>query len=674
MIADALARIRGLWKKANTKTGSVSKMRRRWLSIALIIVAGCATPIGVRRASENEVQRELTASILSSGHPSAPSMQFLERLSLTEKFEEDPRAVLSELHAGLGQPHERGRLFALAELSYAYAERSNDRPYFLASAVYAYAFLFPTDRDKQPESYDPRVRLAFDLYNRGITNGLAEAHSEQVVDLNPRHEQLLFGSFDLDSDPGSFHYGGYGLTHFVPLADLKIRGLRNRYRRPGIGAALAAQVVVEGNSQVDKWIPPRAKVPVTAFVRLDDPRQGINVGAVHGRIELYDVDETPDVAIGDYIVPLEFETSSTLAYRLEGSPLWDFEILGFRRGDFRLFPTKDNTGLFMLHPYHPGRIPVVFVHGTASSPARWAEMANELTGDSLIGRNYQLWYFIYNTGNPIPYSAMRLREALRTVVADVDPQGADPALQRMVVIGHSQGGLLTKMTEVDSGSRFWDNVSNIPFAQAKMNDVTREMLRKTMFVEPLPFVKSLIFICTPHRGSFLADNFLGNIARKLVNIPATITKTTLELAKLNPVGAFKTAVTIPTSIDNMKWSNPFLKTLASLPIAPGVHAHSIIAVKGDGPPEKGDDGVVAYSSAHIDGVDSEFIVRSGHSTQSTPETIEEVRRILYEHLLESSVHADASATPEPFNAERQVDEAQPTDTRTDDHEGQQPAP
>jgi hypothetical protein len=68
-----------------------------------------------------------------------------------------------------------------------------------------------------------------------------------------------------------------------------------------------------------------------------------------------------------------------------------------------------------------------------------------------------------------------------------------------------------------------------------------------------------------------------------------------------------------------------------MPIADGVHAHSIIPVKGAGPIEEGNDGVVEYKSAHIDGVESELVVRSGHSTQSTPETIEEVRRILYLH-------------------------------------------
>lgn len=114
-----------------------------------------------------------------------------------------------------------------------------------------------------------------------------------------------------------------------------------------------------------------------------------------------------------------------------------------------------------------------------------------------------------------------------------------------------------------------------------------------------------------------------------MSLPGNLTRVGVAVLTLQARGALKTAVTLPTSIDNMKSSNPFLKTLGTLPIAPGVHAHSIVAVNGSGPPETGNDGVVKYSSAHIDGVDSELIVRSGHSTQGTPQTIEEVRRILY---------------------------------------------
>ena len=80
--------------------------------------------------------------------------------------------------------------------------------------------------------------------------------------------------------------------------------------------------------------------------------------------------------------------------------------------------------------------------------------------------------------------------------------------------------------------------------------------------------------------------------------------------------------------------NVFLRTLVDTPISPDITAHSIIAVKGDGPVELGNDGVVEYVSAHIDGVASEEVVNSGHSTQSNPQTMREVGRILLEHLSE----------------------------------------
>jgi hypothetical protein len=88
----------------------------------------------------------------------------------------------------------------------------------------------------------------------------------------------------------------------------------------------------------------------------------------------------------------------------------------------------------------------------------------------------------------------------------------------------------------------------------------------------------------------------------------------------------------PTSLDSMSPKNPFLLALADLPLAPGVKGHSIIAVKGQGDYHRGKDGLVSYQSAHVDYVESEFIVRSPHSCQDKPPTIEEVRRILREHL------------------------------------------
>ena len=90
---------------------------------------------------------------------------------------------------------------------------------------------------------------------------------------------------------------------------------------------------------------------------------------------------------------------------------------------------------------------------------------------------------------------------------------------------------------------------------------------------------------------------------------------------------------VPKSIDNMDPNNSFIQILGSIPISSDVTAHSIIAVRNPKDPrEKWVDGVVSYSSAHIENVASELVVHSGHSTQSEPKTIEEVRRILLKHL------------------------------------------
>jgi hypothetical protein len=90
---------------------------------------------------------------------------------------------------------------------------------------------------------------------------------------------------------------------------------------------------------------------------------------------------------------------------------------------------------------------------------------------------------------------------------------------------------------------------------------------------------------------------------------------------------------VPSAVDNMSPRSHFIEALQEIPVAPAVTVNSIIAVDGDGPVAQGNDGVVQYSSAHIEPVESEFVVQpSSHSTQGNPHTIEEVRRILRLHV------------------------------------------
>jgi pimeloyl-ACP methyl ester carboxylesterase len=205
-------------------------------------------------------------------------------------------------------------------------------------------------------------------------------------------------------------------------------------------------------------------------------------------------------------------------------------------------------------------------------------------------------------------------------------------LRRMVVIGHSQGGLLTKLTAVDGGDRFWNLVSETPLDELDLDPEVRETLRASTYFSPEPFVKRVVFVCTPHRGSYLASFSLAGLLSDFVALPSNLTQVTTELVTRNSEKLLlRNLSRLPTSIDNMTPGNPFLKVLAGLSVSPDVAAHSIIAVDGDGPFEDGSDGVVRYQSAHVDGVESELVVRSKHSAQGLAETIEEIRRILIEH-------------------------------------------
>lgn len=604
--------------------------------LGALFLAACASPIGVEYESPRQVRRDLTANVLSTGQPSTFSVWVLQRLGLAEIFGSSPQSALAALHAGLAGTGDSDRLFALAELSFLQATRGGGRPYYFASAVYAWSFLFPGTAEGPADWADPRIRLACDLYNRSIAEGFTAADGRTVV-LRSGVYDLPFGKLDISVPQGDFTWAGYRLEHFVSAAELGVRGLRNRYRRAGIGGPLVAGLspeVEDGAPPLGSdHIPRGLKVPVTAVLRLGDARSALASGQLQGQLQLYTPDDAQTVEVDGARVPLEFETTSALAYTLEDSPIWKSERAGFFRGEFRLTvssPVRDN--LVFLHPYRPGRIPLVLVHGTASSMARWAELVNELENDPQIQAHYQIWLFGYNTGNPIGYSGGLLRQALTNAVKDVDRKGRDPALHDMVVIGHSQGGLLTKLTVIDSGDRFWKQVSRVPLDQLDTDAETRALLRRSLFFTPLPFVKRVVFVATPHGGSYLASFSLSALLSDMVSLPGNVTRRLVDLATMNRGAFLLDDLEHPaTSIDNMRPGNRFLQTLREIPVASDVAVNSIVAVRGHGPLSQASDGVVRYESAHVPGVESEKIVYSSHSTQSNPTTIEEIRRILRKH-------------------------------------------
>jgi pimeloyl-ACP methyl ester carboxylesterase len=622
---------------------NVSGARASALAMGILLVvalAGCSAPIGVQRASPQVVQRALTENVLTTGELSVATRNTLHAAGLLDVYREDPAAAIAAGHDSLVLYTEhrpeihanvvRG-LSALAEASFRYAEQSGDRSYFILAALYAWMYLFDDPGKSEIDILDPGLRLAANLYNRGIARAVLPRGEEEDIVLRSGTLKLPFAELEVELDPEELRWGSRRFSHFTSATDLAIKGLNNRYHAPGLGAALAgAAVPTDRDSDEGDLLSEHVQVPLSMLLVFDDPVGRLSSGELRGHIELHAASAGRTTEINGRKVALELDSTAALALTLTEEAPWRREIRGFFEGDLAL----EYEGLVSLSFHEKGRIPVVLVHGTASSTATWANFLNDLTADPLIRRGYEFFLFTYNTGAPIPYSAWRLRKAIADMVQTVDPEGRDPALRKAVVIGHSQGGLLTKMLAIDSGDVFWSRAFDVPPSELDVSDETRELMEGALLIEPSPYVSRVVFIATPHRGSYLLNFGPARLLGGFVRTPANVVRAVGDVLVENPeVTAIRRIDDVEGALGQMNPSSPFLEGLIEMPIAPGIRAHSIIGVREYVDKEEATDGVVKYTSAHLEGVDSEVVVQTGHSSLANPYVIWEARRILRMHLL-----------------------------------------
>jgi PGAP1-like protein len=611
----------------------------RILALALITIesAGCGgAPIGVKRKGIEKVFAETTAYALSAGVPSQFSILTLARADLLTRYEDSPEEAIAELRKMAVANKDRDQVFAMAELSYLLGEQLAAKKHYLASAAYAYLFLFHPLSKGAREPFDPRFRIASNIYNCALSQFLRSKDGDAVLE-SGIHE-LPSGKMTIHASRPGFPWGPEEFSRFVPALDFSVRGLRSRNRNPGLGAPLIAirtpptkEKKKNPGERADPldYLAPRLKTGATAFLRITGTENRGDIINLAAELELYTPFTTQEIDVEGQKIPLEADLTAPLAYALQEPKIWKFEISGLLSGESADF----KNGIYFQEPYVPGKIPVVFVHGTASSPARWAEMFNELYSYRDLREKFQFWFFLYNTGWPILVSGQKLHDAIEEAVSRIDPEGKDPALRQMVVLGHSQGGLLVKMQVSDSQETFLDEEVRKLIEDLRLTKEQEDDLRKIMIFKPLPYIRRVVFVATPHHGSYQLGGWISSILRSLVGAPKKMAQFAKDLTTDQKTGLPKGVdFHIPTSIENMEPGNRFVLKLAALPVVPGVKAHSIIAVDAEGPLEDGRDGVVAWKSAHMEPVESEFIVRSGHSCQSNPLTILEVRRILFEHL------------------------------------------
>lgn len=271
---------------------------------------------------------------------------------------------------------------------------------------------------------------------------------------------------------------------------------------------------------------------------------------------------------------------------------------------------EGRSRLTFLQPFDPDKIPVVLVHGLMSTPRMWKPVLDGLLADGEIRKHYQFWFFYYPTGQPVPFSALQFRQVLNEVASRY------PLRESLVLIGHSMGGVLARaqVSEISAAEaeKVVPNIGSLPDSS---------LARNAIIFEPRTDIERIIFIATPHLGSTVAMGNVAALGMHLIDLPTWIIS---ELESLS-----MDREQLPTSIHGLSPNSQFLQALHRY--RPNVPVHSIIGDRGHDDKSDSSDGVVSYSSSHLDFAESELVIPAGHGGFTHPEAIAEIARILKAH-------------------------------------------
>ncbi len=627
--------------------------------LALLIspLGGCvSTGVSMRPVPDTPLTEKLKLTSYSGPEPSARTVQLLRVHNLADDVKGDPQLLLKKLYTVIEQEPTANKVYAFSELAYLAGRQAESRDPTTATNLYgaavmkAYEYLFDPRLQTTRNPYDPQFRGACELYNASL---------EALLRMANRHGELIVGTTKTihtaggDCDVSAMLRGTQWQTRDVDrfefVSDYEIRGLKNHYRSHGLGVPLiAVRRSYEGEPDVAKHYPADLSFPVTAFFRpLPSNRNPVTGQPSQNHqfvLEFHDPLATTDTTVGDRRVTLESDFTTPLAFFLSKPEFQALATIGLLRPDelLKMRPDRPDPimGLYMLEPYEPGKIPVVMVHGLWSSPMTWMEMFNDLRSSPQIRDHYQIWFYLYPTGQPFWISAAQLRADLAETRHTLDPNCQEPALDQMVLVGHSMGGLISRLQTLDSRDDFWQLVANVPITSIEAKPEVKQNLADTFYFTPSQSVSRVVTIGTPHRGSDFSNQTTQWLMSKLIRLPAMLVQPYQKLYRDNP-GRFVngTLLKIENSIDSLSPKNPAFKTMLASRRTPWVKYHNIIGrmpadsfvsrISGTG------DGVVGIDSARLDEAVSELVVQADHSTvHAHPAAVLEVRRILLEHLAE----------------------------------------
>ena len=638
------------------------------VALLTITAAGCASQkmVALRATPRSPFGDQLIFSGGGGLTPGNRTLQFLQVNDLAGALEGDPQTLLQKAQAVLEKEPGADTLYCIAELSFIQAKRVEaSKPqlaldFYGAAVLNAYQYLFDDRYRATRNPYDPHFRGACDLYNTALEAALRLVRKDKTQSMLPDTNyviQTAGGTWDITCKlrEGNWRREDFGRFEFA--SDYEILGLKNHYHTYGLGVPLiAVRQKYADQPPVASYYPDALSFPVTAMLRpapelsTVDPSSPRSVRR-HAVLDLYDPLVTDDLVVSNVRVPLESDLTTPLAYFLR-NPAFDVPTDGLLRPERLLAQvngTRPLTGLWMVQPYEPGKIPVLMVHGIWSSPMTWMAAFNDLRSIPEIRDHYQFWFYLYPTAEPFWVSAARLRRDLATIRQTLDPAHREPALDQMVIVGHSMGGLVSRMQTIYSGNDFWNAVSSQPLEAVKASPEVREWLRECFYFEPNPSIRRVVTIATPHHGSTKSNQTTQWLAATAISLPTMIQQSQDALFRNNK-GMFpeNSLVRITNSVKALSPQTPIFPILLAGQPLRGVAYNNIIGqIPRRGLYSKSApwDGLVTCESAHLDNV-PEVVVEADHSTVHThPKAILEVRRILLEHLDELRGFAPAPAPP-----------------------------
>lgn len=412
-------------------------------------------------------------------------------------------------------------------------------------------------------------------------------------------------SSEIRVEPGIWSLGSFQSA--MPAAKVRHSLCANWHTEPGVGVPCAPKWKRPDAPEMQRFVTDRGYLePITLVMNFRSPAKP---GASR-RVSIagYDPTYRSRVNLGRTEYPLAADFTAPIVEQTHDINEFAIALTGL------VHPGVLDSRLILVESYDPQRIPVLLVHGLNSHPRMWRNVLNDIRADPKLRGKYQFIFYYYPTAWPIIYASMRLREDLHAFQKTVGP------MKKMVLVGHSMGGLLSQMQVIDPERKIWDAQFGKDAYHYFSKIPADSLVRRSTLFSPNSEIGREIYICTPHRGSGLADLSLTAWFIKLVKLPSAITSAFIDLpGNLIERGQL-------TSVAGLSPSNPLYKALDEIPIR--VPYNSIVGDRGRGNTPNSSDGVVPYWSSHLAGAQSELIVPAGHGAFNHPQAIHELRRIL----------------------------------------------